>query len=212
MTRASQLPGAARHRRRIEMGERLLVAAERLLADGTSFTQLSVEDLISEAGVSRTSFYKTFEGKGDLLQAWLEQVVDEIEDAADAWFSLVAPDGPDAIREALAVSVETYAPHAMLLTAAYESAPFDPDVRATVDDMVHRGVGGLRRHIKRGQRAGWVDPELPADDVAVWLTAMNQRGFQQLGRVVDGLSVDRLLDAHARIIWDALYEHAPVSN
>lgn len=192
------------------MGARLLVAAEELLADGTSYTQLSVEDLISQAGVSRSSFYKTFEGKGDLLQTWLEQIVDEIEDAADAWFTLAAPQGPHEIRAALAVSIRTYAPHAMLMTAAYESAPFDPDVRATVEDMFHRGVGGLRRHIKRGQRAGWTDPRLPADDVAVWLTAMNERGFQQLGRVDGDLSVDRLLDAHAQIIWDTLYAHAPL--
>lgn len=209
MSRASSAPGAVRHRRRLELGGRLLTAAERLLAGGTSFTQLSVEELISEAGISRSAFYKAFEGKGDLLHAWLSDVVDEIEDAADAWFALEAPEGPGAIRAALEVSVRTYAPHALLMSAAYESAPFDPDVRAAVTDMVARGVGGLRRHIKRGQRAGWIDPDLPADDVAVLITAMNERGFEQLRRVDDQVMLDRLLDAHAAFVWNALYAHAP---
>jgi AcrR family transcriptional regulator len=209
VTGAAATPGAARHRKRLELAGRLLTAAEALLETGMSYTQLSVEDLISAAGVSRSSFYKAFDGKGDLLHTWLDDITDEIEDAADAWFSLEAPRGPDEIRAALAISVQTYAPHAMLMTAAYESAPFDPAVRVAVDDIVARGSGAMRRHMKRGQRAGWVDPELPADDIALLVTAMNERGFQQLGRVEDPAFLERLLDAHAAFLWNALYAHAP---
>lgn len=212
MTGTASTPGAARHRKRLELSGRLLSAAESLLASGTSFTQLSVEDLISEAGISRSSFYKAFDGKGDLLRTWLDDITDEIEDAADAWFSLEAPDGPHEIRTALAVSVQTYAPHAMVMTAGYESAPFDPAVRAAVDDLVARGSGGLRRHIKRGQRGGWIDPGLPADDIALLVTAMNERGFQQLGRVEDPAFLERLLDAHAAFLWHGLYAHAPTRS
>jgi AcrR family transcriptional regulator len=200
---------ASRVRRRAELGPRLLEAVERLLADGTSYTALTVEELLVAADVPRSTFYKTFDGKGDLLLAWLEQIIDEIEDSADAWWSLDGDAGPDDLRAALLDAIASYEPHAVLMSAAYEVAPFDPDVRGAMADLVARGTGGLRRHIKRGQKAGWVDPDVPADDAATWIVSMQERGFQQLRRLAGEDELQPLLDAQADLIWHALYAHAP---
>ncbi|HYF24202.1 MAG TPA: TetR/AcrR family transcriptional regulator [Baekduia sp.] len=200
---------AARARRRAELGPRLLGAVEALLAGGTSYTELTVDELLAAAGVARSTFYKTFEGKGDLLVTWLEQIIEEIEDSADAWWSLGGDAGPDELRAALVTAAAAYAPHATVMSAAYEVAPFDPAVRAEMSDLVARGIGGLRRHIKRGQREGWVDPEVPADEAATWIVAMQERAFQQLRRLGDEHDLDRLMRAQADVIWHALYAHAP---
>ena len=50
------------------MERRLLDATERLMRDGASFTELSVDRLSTEAGISRASFYIYFEDKGQLLR------------------------------------------------------------------------------------------------------------------------------------------------
>lgn len=46
-----------REQRREQMERRLLDATERLMRDGASFTELSVDRLSGEAGISRASFY-----------------------------------------------------------------------------------------------------------------------------------------------------------
>jgi len=61
-------PQAKRQERREEIERQLLDATERLMAAGASFTELSVDRLATEAGISRASFYIYFEDKGYLLR------------------------------------------------------------------------------------------------------------------------------------------------
>jgi AcrR family transcriptional regulator len=51
------------------MRERLLASLESLLADGGSYTGLSVQELVDATGVSRATFYLYYEHKNDLLRA-----------------------------------------------------------------------------------------------------------------------------------------------
>ena len=50
------MPGRAR--RREEVRDQLLAAAERLLAEGASYAELGVDRLVAEAGSGRCAFYK----------------------------------------------------------------------------------------------------------------------------------------------------------
>ena len=62
------------------MERRLLDATERLMRDGASFTELSVDRLSSEAAISRASFYIYFEDKGHLLRRLAGQVFADLAD------------------------------------------------------------------------------------------------------------------------------------
>ena len=62
------------------MERRLLDATERLMRDGASFTELSVDRLSTEAGISRASFYIYFEDKGHLLRRLAGQVFADLAD------------------------------------------------------------------------------------------------------------------------------------
>src|SRR5436189_5393598 len=88
MASVTRRPHSDRAARRGEIGRRLLVAVETLLADGESFTEVSVERLVAEAQISRSTFYVYFEDKGDLLQALTEDVMTKVIDAARAWWEL----------------------------------------------------------------------------------------------------------------------------
>src|SRR4051794_34010288 len=65
VTRKSQ---SSRAERRDNIRRRLLAVLENLLDKGENFTEVSVERLVSEAGISRSTFYVYFEDKGDLLR------------------------------------------------------------------------------------------------------------------------------------------------
>ena len=76
--------------RRDEIEARLLAAADKLLGEGESYTEISVERLASEADLSRSTFYVYFEDKGDLLRSWLAQILAQVRDAGQS----VVGDGP----------------------------------------------------------------------------------------------------------------------
>lgn len=194
--------------RRDEIRHPLLQAVERLLEAGESFTEISVERMVAEAGLARSTFYLYFQDKGDLLVAWFGEITGELEGAARGWWDL----GPEASREdlrsALETIIKTYRPHTHLMAAMYDAAAYDAEVRSLVTAMMKRNIAGLRKHIRAGQEAGSVDPTLLADQTAGWLTWMAERGLHQLVRTASDAEVDRLGEAYTGIIWNTLYAPA----
>ena len=91
-------PQAKRQERREQIERRLLDATERLMRDGASFTELSVDRLSTEAGMSRASFYIYFEDKGHLLRRLAGQVFADLADSAERWWSVAWRHDPDDVR------------------------------------------------------------------------------------------------------------------
>jgi len=196
---------AGRDVRRDEVRARLLEVIERLLGDGETFTEISVERMVAETGMARSTFYVYFTDKGDLLRAWFAEISDELRAAAKGWWELRPPFGFHDVRAALNTIVAAYRPHTPLMAAVYDTAAYDPSVRALVMAMMAENTAGLRSHVRRGQSAGFVDTALSPPETAAWLTWMAERGLHQLVRGASDAEVDRLVDAYARIVWNVLY-------
>ncbi|GAA5159910.1 TetR/AcrR family transcriptional regulator [Pseudonocardia eucalypti] len=208
VTRKSQ---GGRAERRDQIRARLLTAVESLLAEGESFTELSVERLVSLAGVSRSTFYVYFEDKGELIQGWLADIISELDLAAQTWWSLGSERGAvtwEELRAALDQVVEVYRPHTTLMAAAFDAAAYDPGVREQVETMMERNIAGLRKHIKAGQSGGWVDQKLLPAQTAAWLQWMAERGLHRLIRDATTEDLKDLVDAYTTIIWNTLYASA----
>jgi AcrR family transcriptional regulator len=201
-----------RAQRRDDVRQRLLAVVEELLGRGESYAEISVERLVSEAKLSRSTFYVYFEDKGDLLRAWFAQVIEELEDAAGGWWRLDGTATKADLRKALAQIVNTYRPHTTLMAALYDMSSYDATVRDEVTTMMARNTAGLRRHIQRGQKQGWIDPELLPAETAAWLTWMAERGQHQMVRTADDGGVEALIDAYADVVWNTLYAFAPSRN
>ena len=141
---------SGRAARRDELRGRLLGVVERLLGEGDTFTEISVERMVAEAGIARSTFYVYFEDKGDLLEAWFGEITAELRTAAAEWWRLgPTPAYPD-LRAALAAIVSTYRPHTTLMAAMYDTAAYDAGVRDLVTAMMDENVAGLRKHIRTG--------------------------------------------------------------
>lgn len=67
---------------------RLLTAMERLLGRGHRFATLTVDQLASEAGISRGTFYLHFQDKADLVSRLMSVVTDDIVRSAGTWLAL----------------------------------------------------------------------------------------------------------------------------
>lgn len=200
---------ASRADRRDQIVAQLVTAVERLLEEGESYTELSVERLVKEAGISRSTFYVYFEDKGALLRAMTVDVMEQEIAATRAWLELPSDASFDDIAAALRPIIEVYRPYQALMGAVVDVSTYDAAVREEFNRLITTAVQAIAGHIRSGQKAGHVRANLDPEPTAAWLVWMVERGCYQLIRGADEKAVGRLSDALATLIWNTLYEGAP---
>lgn len=203
----SRAPAAGRYRQ-AATGARLLDAVRDLLAEGTTYTEMSVGQIVKRANMARSTFYVYFKDKGDLLRSAFAEVSEDIEDAAQGWWSYGPATDRGSLRPVLAPVVLRYQPHAALMAAVYDAAAYDTQVRREVDRIMARSIAGLRRHILRGRRAGFIDPALPPAETAAWLVWMAERVQHEVLAWADPRELERHVDAFVDLVWFVLYAPA----
>ena len=195
--------------RRAEMRARMLEAVETLLEQGETFTELSVERIRSEAGVSRSTFYVYFEDKGHLLATLTEDVTELMLAASREWWDEIDTADYPALERTISNLVETYRAHATLIAAIVDTSSYDPNVRAAFNERIVAGQRELAEQIRRGQQSGLIRADLDPERTAAWLSWMVEHGLHQLVRGTDDAEAAMLATALARILWNALYEPTP---
>lgn len=183
-------------------GRRLLPAVEQLLQD-RPWGDITVDELASEAGVSRTLFYNHFDDKTDLLEALTTDVLDRLANAARIVWILPPDADKTYYREAWGYFVEEALRHADLLGALADAARTDARTRGSLRARVERGALNIERHIRKGQEAGVHRPNIDATRTALWLDWMFEWGLSQMTR--SGFDVDRLVTAMTDIHWKATH-------
>jgi AcrR family transcriptional regulator len=120
-------------RTREESRAQIVAAAERLVRK-RSYAELSVEEVMAEAGLGRTIFYRHFDDLADLLSRACQEAIDELFAAQRA----LGDRGSGALRDALRNAVEVYATHGPLLRAVAEASAVDPKIAADHQAMRRR--------------------------------------------------------------------------
>ncbi len=150
-----------RQQRREHMESRLLDATERLMGEGASFTELSVDRLAGEAGISRASFYIYFEDKGHLLRRLAAAVFGDLAAAGERWWGVADRRNADDLKAAIAGIVATYRRHQPVLIALSEMAGYDPATAQTYRDLLTAISQRVHRVIDSGQADGSIRPGSP---------------------------------------------------
>jgi AcrR family transcriptional regulator len=205
MPSVTRRPQTKRRERRESIERRLLEATERLMRDGASFTELSVDRLSTEAGMSRASFYIYFEDKGDLLRRMAGQVFGDLANGAERWWSVAWRHDPDDMRAAMADIIASYRRHQPVLVALNEMAGYDPLVAATYRDLLTGISGRMTQVIQDGQTDGSIRDALPAATTASALTWMVERVCQQNLPTKPAAYDAELATTLTEIVWGALY-------
>ena len=205
MPSVTRKPQAKRQERRAQLERRLLDATERLMRDGASFTELSVDRLSSEAGMSRASFYIYFEDKGHLLRRLAGQVFADLAESAERWWRVAWRHDPDDVRAGMAGIIASYRRHQPVLVALNEMAAYDALVGATYRNLLTAIGGRLTRVIEEGQADGSIRRDLPAATAASALTWMVERACQQNLPNNPPTYDAELATTLTEIVWGALY-------
>jgi TetR/AcrR family transcriptional regulator, ethionamide resistance regulator len=187
---------------------RLVPALERLLERYDSYTEISVEALMGEAGMSRRSFYAYFADKGQLMAEVADEVTAQMVVSWRPWWDRDTPAGIGDVDRALADMVEVYRPHRKLLRAVAETAASDRRVSDIYHGSLRRVADELRAYIEAGQADGLIRPQLDPATMATWLTTLLSAGLASFaGEMEDPDS--RHIAAARGIAWRVLYQPRP---
>jgi AcrR family transcriptional regulator len=195
-----------REQRRSNMANEILAALEETVRDGR-FSELTVEDLASAAGVSRATFYVYFRDKHDIAMAWLHGVSQQLVEG-NRWDELPPDVTRDDVRAMIASLVESYAPHASVMSVVYDLALHDRVIRTEIDALITELINTLAKHIRKGQRRGFIDPTLIPNETAAWLTWMAETTQYELNPSLSAAELDRHIDTYTDILWSTLYAPA----
>lgn len=113
-------------RTRRENRDALLAATLALLAEDSAYADLSIEQIVRRAGLSRPTFYAYFQDKRALVLELGEGFLDAVAVAADPFLTRDAGDA----QETLVAVLEAFRAHRQTATALVEAATYDPEVRA----------------------------------------------------------------------------------
>jgi len=205
VTRVTRKSQANRQQRREQIERQLLDATDRLMSDGTSFTELSVDRLATEAGISRASFYIYFEDKGDLLRRLARQVFGDLTEDAAEWWAVAGRRNPADIRSSMARLIASYRRHQPVLIALNEMAGYDATVGATYRELLTGICEQFAGVITAGQADGSIRSSLPAATTASSLVWMVERVCQQNLPLQPPSYDAELADTLTEIIRGALY-------
>jgi AcrR family transcriptional regulator len=184
-------------------GELLPIVEELLTAE--PYYALKVEQIIQRAGMARSTFYRYYQDKGELLLAVSEPAIADILAAAGRVWELP----PDATRadltETMRAVIIQYRPHTPLMQAMVETSAYDAAVRAAFQGAWTAARESQADHIRHGQAEGWIRTDLDPDETAGWLVWMAERGMYQLVPGADDQALERLARSFAAILWHTLY-------
>jgi TetR/AcrR family transcriptional regulator, ethionamide resistance regulator len=199
--------GDSRAQRRSEVERALVATLELLIADEPRFTELTLERLVSAAGISRTSFYKYFDSKVDVLSSWLAELVELLTRAPDTWSDGAAPTRADLVHGLRNIAA-VYRPRLPLVAAVYETAARDAELRAQLGAVLESTESVIRRHIARGQREGWANAAVDDAETARWLIFLTENGLRHIIGPAPEHCLSELVEAWADTVWFTLYQPA----
>jgi AcrR family transcriptional regulator len=133
--------------KRAEARERILAAAERLLRE-RPYRELTVDQVMAEAGLSRTVFYRHFDGLPELVLSLLESIV------AGPAAQLEAAAAPADIPNALVAAVDAYVEHGPFLRAVDEAASHDETIEIAYREVIDELTKTLAGQLAAGMRSG----------------------------------------------------------
>ncbi|MFC4587656.1 TetR/AcrR family transcriptional regulator [Sphaerisporangium corydalis] len=157
--------------RSTEAETKLVSAVERLLNAGESFTEISVQRIIEEAGVSRATFYAYFQGKPDILRRLAQKIRDASLALAEQWDPGAGEDGADRYTAFFQDVLALHRAHHPVLSAVREVATYDAAVRDFYTADLEGFDEAVLATLLEQQRAGATPSDLDAvaaSRVIVW--------------------------------------------
>ncbi|WP_204071348.1 TetR/AcrR family transcriptional regulator [Planotetraspora phitsanulokensis] len=185
--------------------KQLLAALERLLKRGESFTEISVQQIIEEAGVSRATFYAYFRDKSHLLIQLTDALRSTLLEKARKWDPSAGEDGAARYARFFIEVITIHRDNHAVLSALRELSSYDASVRDFYTADLEKFDEAVLKTIVDEQASGSTPSDLDAaaaSRVIVW------GGEQAIARhisVDDGSGDEAFARELGKIWWYGAY-------
>jgi AcrR family transcriptional regulator len=201
-----------RPERKSVVTRRHILAAGRALLDETSITDLTVDDIVREAGVAVGTFYLYFSDKYDMLKALLREVVERCFQEDFVQLDHRIP-RYERIRIAIRSNFNAWLEHCGTMASLHRLAMVRSDFEVFFEDELRRPFSDrleaeIRSSIERGY-ARPVDPRAAADIIGTMITWTFMRWIGMRRPPYAGADLDALTESMAMIWYRALYAEDP---
>jgi TetR/AcrR family transcriptional regulator, ethionamide resistance regulator len=189
----------------------LLAATEELLAEGAAYADLSIEQITTRGGVSRTVFYGCFRDKRDLLLRAAREMTDPLVARAEEFVDRPVESDErleQLARETLALALSFARDHAPLFRAVVEASTYDEAVAQYLRGVMDRLIDPVAHRFEKQQRAGRALPLAPLAGASVLVGMVLQALHAQVTRDT-GISDEQLVETLATVWLRAVYGHSP---
>ncbi|MFK3979557.1 TetR/AcrR family transcriptional regulator [Micromonospora sp. NPDC050397] len=157
---STRRPAASPERRDlVEAG--VIAATEHLLSQGATFTELTMQQIATQAGLARSTLYLYFPEKSTVLLPIAKRLGDGAFDIINGW-SPRDPSGLDGLADAILEVIRYYRERAHVLAAINEVSGYDRVVReywnAELDKFIDLSQEWLRTEQGAGRTSADLDP------------------------------------------------------
>jgi len=158
----------------------LFEATEVLLRD-VSLNELRVEDILSAAGVSRTTFYHYFGSKHAVVAGMLVDLQAELVGVMRPWFQRKDRDPEEALREALTAVAELWELHRPTFRASAEHWHDVAEIGEPWAAMMAAFASDIAKQLRRERELGAAPRGADAQQLATSLTWSSEHLFYLAG-------------------------------
>jgi TetR/AcrR family transcriptional regulator, ethionamide resistance regulator len=149
--------------------ESIFSATARLLAR-QSFNDISVAQILTEARVSRATFYFYFASKFSVLSGLLERAMNDIFETVQPFLARSPEDPPTvALQRSLRAVTQAWHRHRPVLQAANHHWHSEPELRSLWLAIAERFIAAGAVEIDRERAAGIVTSQVPSRTLAATL-------------------------------------------
>ena len=174
---------------RASAAESIFTATARLLAQ-QSFNDISVAQILTEARVSRATFYFYFGSKFSVLSGLLERAMNDIFETVQPFLARSPEDPPTvALERSIRAVTQAWHRHRPVLQAANHHWHAEPEVRSLWLAITERFIAAGAVEIDRERAAGIITSKVPSQTLAATLFWSTERVLY-----IAGLGVEPSLD------------------
>jgi TetR/AcrR family transcriptional regulator, ethionamide resistance regulator len=157
------------------VAESILAATARLL-ERESFNDISVAQILTEAKISRATFYFYFASKFSVLSALLEQAMNDIFQTVQPFLARSPEDSPTvALQRSIRAVTHAWHRHRPVLQAANHHWHSEPELRKLWLAITERFIAAGAVEIDRERAVGIITSEVPSRTLAATLFWATER-------------------------------------
>jgi len=188
----------------VELG---VFAATEALLQRMAIGELTVADILTEAKISRTTFYKYFTSKGMVVSAMLRACRVELLDVSRPWTKRGKRPPEDALHETISSVAKVWARHRPVLRASSESWHSESEIGQEWVAMMDDFVDDITRQINRERKSGVAPAGADSKQIAIHLAWGGERLFYLAGFGLCGPGLESdVVDTMVAVWLAAIYK------